>query len=230
MSVLARKILCPRPCSLCLYVCNALPRQAHPPKVKYSLSAVYEQAIRQNISVCEGLLVLEDHYIHTSRENKALDTEYFWPIQTHIQAKREREKEFISLDCAGRPCLVFPFQNCGSLTVFVRQVIMMCGYVTGFEELFKSNQIDSVIELVSGFQVLCKEIKSNAVSKLFILVWSYEGMKVLDLIYENSYENFSITPICHIFSNFPAVFYNAQVTNRHGFRQLWRTTPFSELK
>ena len=30
---------------------------------------------------------------------------------------------------------------------------MMCGYVTGFEELFKSNQIDSVIELVSWFQV-----------------------------------------------------------------------------
>ena len=58
---------------------------------------------------------------------------------------------------------------------------MMCGYVTGFEELFKSIQIDldSVIELVSWFQVFCKEIKSNAVSKLFILVWHYEGMKVL---------------------------------------------------
>ena len=91
----------------------------------------------------------------------------------------------------------------------------MCGYVTGFKELFKSNQIDSVIELVSGFQVFCKEIKSKLVSKLFILVWSYEGMKVLDLGYENSYENFSITPICHIFSNFPAVFHNVQVMNRH---------------
>ena len=91
----------------------------------------------------------------------------------------------------------------------------MCGYVTGFEELFKSSQIDSVIKWVSGFQVFCKEIKSNAVSKLFIPVWCYEGMKVLDLGYENSYENFSITPICHIFSNFPAVFHNAHVTNRH---------------
>ena len=104
---------------------------------------------------------------------------------------------------------------------------MMCSYVTGFEELFKSNQIDSVIEWVSWFQVSCKEIKSNAVSKLFILVWYYEGMKVLDLGYENSYENFSITPICHIFSNFPAVFHHAQVTNRqvlkHGFTQLRRT-------
>ena len=67
-----------------LVVCNGLPRQAHPPKVKYSLTAVYEQAIRQNISLCEGVLVLEDHYIHTSRENKALDTEFFWPIQTYI--------------------------------------------------------------------------------------------------------------------------------------------------
>ena len=77
------------------------------------------------------------------------------------------------------------------------------------------------------FQVFCKEIESNAVSKLFILVWHYEGMKVLDLGYENSYENFSITPICHIFSNFPAVFHHTQVTNRqvlkHGFTQLWRT-------
>ena len=75
--VLARKILCPRSCSLCSYVCNGLPGPAPLPKVKYSLSAVYEQAIRQNISLCEGVLVLEDHYIHTSRENKALDTEFF---------------------------------------------------------------------------------------------------------------------------------------------------------
>ena len=111
--------------------------------------------------------------------------------------------------------MVFPPKNVGSPTVFVRQVITMCGYVTGFEKLFKSNQIDSVIKWVSGFQVFCKEIKSNAVCKLFILVWHYEGMKVLDLGYENSYENFSITPICHIFSNFLAVFRNAQVTDRH---------------
>ena len=41
-------------------------------------------------------------------------------------------------------------------------------------------------------------------------------MKVLDLGYENSYENFSITAICHIFSHFPAVFHNAQdIMNRH---------------
>ena len=71
---------------------------------------------------------------------------------------------------------------------------MMCGYVTGFEELFKSNQIDSVIKWVSGFQVFCKEIKSNAVSKLFILVWRYEGMKVLDLGYET--QIYTITENC----------------------------------
>ena len=34
------------------------------------------------------MLVLEDHYIHTSEENKALDTEYFWPIQTYIQVSK----------------------------------------------------------------------------------------------------------------------------------------------
>ena len=91
----------------------------------------------------------------------------------------------------------------------------MC--VTGSDKLLRGNQIDWVIEWVSWFQVFCKEIKSNTVSKLFILVWRYEGMKVLDLGYENSYENFSITPICHIFSNFPAVFHYAQGMNR----QVW---------
>ena len=34
------------------------------------------QAIRQNISLREGLLVLEGQYIHTNRENKTLKTEY----------------------------------------------------------------------------------------------------------------------------------------------------------
>ena len=36
-------------------------------------------------------------------------------------------------------------------------------------------------------------------------------MKGLDLGYEKSYEKFPITVICDIFSNFPAVFHNAQV-------------------
>ena len=60
-----------------------------------------------------------------------------------------------------------------------------------------------------------EEIKSNAVSKLSILVWSYEGMKVLDLGYEKRWKKFSIPAICHILSNFPAVFCNAQVTDSH---------------
>ena len=53
-----------------------------------------------------------------------------------------------------------------------------------------------------GWQVFSEEIKSNAVPKLFILVWSYEGMEVLDLGYEKSYEKFSNTPICDIFMLF----------------------------
>ena len=79
--------------------------------------------------------------IHTSRENKTLEKQYFWPIQTYIQAKRERNR-WISCLLIVRKTVVFPPKNVGSLTVFVRQVIMMRGYVTGFEELFKSNQID----------------------------------------------------------------------------------------
>ena len=40
----------------------------------------YEQ--RENISLWEGVLVLEGQYIHMSRENKTLETEYFWSIDT----------------------------------------------------------------------------------------------------------------------------------------------------
>ena len=236
MSVLARNILSHRPCFLCSYVCNGLPRQAHPPKVKYSLSAHMNKgkangvgAIRQNILLWEGVLVLEDHYIHTSRENKACETEYFWPIQTYIRAKRERRWSSYHLIVWEDLVWSSLFQNWASLKVHshvplkLRQTVC----VTGSERLFRGNQIDWVVRWVSWFQVFSMEIKSNAVSKLFILVWSYEGMKVLDLGYEKRWKKFSIPTICHIFSNFPAVFRNAQVTNRHflkhGFTQLRRT-------
>ena len=61
--------------SLCLYVCIGLPGPANHPKVKYSLSAHTNkgkangvQAIWENISLWDGLLVLEGQYIHTNRE------------------------------------------------------------------------------------------------------------------------------------------------------------------
>ena len=34
-------------------------------------------------------MVLEGQYIHTSRENKTLETEYLWPIDTYGQRERE---------------------------------------------------------------------------------------------------------------------------------------------
>ena len=92
MYVLARNILFQSSCALCSYVSNGLPRPAHLHKVKYSLRSdqihclfpcLYEQ--RENISLWEGVLVLEDHYIHTSRENKSFKTEYFWLIHTYKQ-------------------------------------------------------------------------------------------------------------------------------------------------
>ena len=52
--------------------------------------------------------------------------------------------------------------------------------------------------------MLCEDLNSNTVFKLLILVWSNEGMNVLDLGYEKSLEKFSITPICDILSSFPA--------------------------
>ena len=52
-------------------------------------------------------------------------------------------------------------------------------------------------------QVFSKGLKSNPVSKLFILIWSYKGMKMLDLSDEKSNGKFSITPICDIFITVP---------------------------
>ena len=95
--ILGRNILSQSYCSLCLYVCIGLPGPAHPHKVKYSLRSdklhclfpcSYEQ--RENISLWEGVLVLEGQYIHTSRESHSFGTEYFCPIHTYIRAKRER--------------------------------------------------------------------------------------------------------------------------------------------
>ena len=33
--------------------------------------------------------------------------------------EKEKQMDFMPFNCVGRPCLVFPFQNSGSLTVFV---------------------------------------------------------------------------------------------------------------
>ena len=101
--------------------------------------------------------------------------------------------------------------------------------VTGFEKFFIGNQIDWVLKWVCGCQVFSKEIKSNAVSKLFILTWCYEDMKVLNLGYEKSYEKFPITVICDIFSNFPAVFHNTQVMKWH-FPACDRNTDLHNLR
>ena len=45
------------------------------------------------------MLVLEGQYIHTSREKKALETKYFWPIQTYIRAERIPFIYFITEAC-----------------------------------------------------------------------------------------------------------------------------------
>ena len=118
MYVLARNILSQWPCSLCSYVCNGIPGPAHPAKVKYSLRShklhclfpySYEQ--RENISLWEGVLVLEDHYIHSSREKKAFETEYFWPIHTYIHTSKERTSKPQKLQAfAAKSNNVFLFQ------------------------------------------------------------------------------------------------------------------------
>ena len=53
-----------------------------------------------------------------------------------------------------------------------------------------------------GFQVFCEDLNLNTVFKLFILVSSYEGMKVMDLGFGKSFGKLSITLIFDIFLTF----------------------------
>ena len=57
---------------------------------------------------------------------------------------------------------------------------------------------------------------------------------MLHLGYGKSYEKFPSIPVCHISSNFPALFHYAQVMNRqilkHGFTQLRRTAHILHLR
>ena len=159
-----------------------------------------------------------------------IQTERKWAFRHSIQGQYEQRTSKETWHSVSWKTfqVLLPKLSCfkGPFTCTIKaEASNMC--VAGSDKLLRGNQIDWVIKRVSWFQVFCKEIKSNAVSKLFILVWHYEGMKVLDLGYENSYENFSITPVCHIFSNFPAVFHHTQVMKRqvlkHRFTQLQRS-------
>ena len=72
-----------------LLVCMYWPSRTSTPsqsEIFCLIACSYEQ--RQNISLWKGVVVLEGQYIHTSRENKSFETEYFRPIQTYIQAER----------------------------------------------------------------------------------------------------------------------------------------------
>ena len=53
-----------------------------------------------------------------------------------------------------------------------------------------------------GCHVFCEDLNSNTVSKLFIFVWSYEGMEVMDLGFGKGYEKFPKTLIFEIFITF----------------------------
>ena len=54
-------------------------------QIKYIAYSFACTSREKNILLWDGVLVLEDHYIHTSRENKSFETEYFWPIHTYEQ-------------------------------------------------------------------------------------------------------------------------------------------------
>ena len=95
MYVLARNILSQSSCSLCSYVCIGLSGPAHPHKVKYSLRSDQIHCFflglhmsRENISLWVDVLVFEDQYIHTSRENTSFETKY---SGQYIHTSREND-------------------------------------------------------------------------------------------------------------------------------------------
>ena len=134
-----------------------------------------------------------------SRESNSVETEYIWSIHTYMWAKRERNRWISCLLIVRKTVSSPPFQKMvGNDDI----QSMMCGYVTGLLQLFISSQIDWAFSLVCGCHVFFEDLNSNTVFKLFILIWSYEGMKVMNLGYWKSYEYFTITPICHISSRF----------------------------
>ena len=106
MSVLARNILSPRPFSFCSYVCIGLPRPAHPPKVKYSLSAGKikgkakgVQAIRLSLSNCLNSLGFSKVTLPLVHDEKLPK----WNILSLLVRSREKPREFKQLDCL---CLI----------------------------------------------------------------------------------------------------------------------------
>ena len=69
--------------SLCLYVCIGLPGPAHPSlsEIFSQIAFLYTSRVFQNISLREGVLVLEGQYIHTERK---------WAFRHSIQGQHEQ--------------------------------------------------------------------------------------------------------------------------------------------
>ena len=70
---------------LSLLVCMYWPSRTSTPSQKGNIlsNCLLVNQQRENISLWEGVLVLEGQYIHTSRESNSFETEYFWLIPTH---------------------------------------------------------------------------------------------------------------------------------------------------
>ena len=76
-----------------------------------------------------------------------------------------------------------------------------------------------VLRLLCGCQVFCEDLNSNSVFKLFILIWSYEGMKVMNFGFVKSNGKLSITPKFDVFIMLAWLF-------SLSFLGLWQETRF----
>ena len=109
-----RNILSPKSCSLCSYVCISLPGPAHPPHSQIFSQIIHTNKQLDRIYGCEeGVLVLVGQYIYMSRENKTLETEYFW--------QTEREGGIHNIRLCGKTLVGLPFSK--NLAIIIRAAI-----------------------------------------------------------------------------------------------------------
>ena len=153
--------------------------------------------IWENSGCEEGVLVQEGHYMHMNRERTRSFTHNSSDQYIDTSKERKTTVDFMTFSVNWKTELVF-LQKILAMIVLTMCKVMI-GYVSETLKLVTSNQMNSRVKLVCVWNVSFEGLKSNPVFKLFILIWSYGGLKMSDLGDEKSNEKFSITPIFDIF-------------------------------
>ena len=139
--------------------------------------------------------------MYTNRERTRPFTQNISGQYIDMSKEREKTVDFMTFSVNWKTKLVFLQKILVMIVLTICKV--MIGYVSETLKLVTSNQMNSRVKLVCVWNVSFEGLKSNPVFKLFILIWSYGGLKRLDLGDEKHNEKFFITPIFDIFITVP---------------------------